>query len=82
MREDKGVRLRYSGLIIFSSRVLSTAVGLAFALIVVRRLSPVDYGLWQFIGALAPYFTLPSTSLPYWALRDVAEGPTWLGRAS
>lgn len=68
------VRLRYSGLILFASRLVSTLAGIIFALMIVRKLTPFEYGLWFFLGAFASYFIMPSNFLSYWMTRDVARG--------
>ena len=68
------VRLRRSGLVVFFTKLVSTAVGLIFALLVARELSPSDYGLWGFLAAFASYFMLPSRLYSYWITRDEARG--------
>lgn len=70
----KSIRLRYSGLVVFSSKIFSMFIGLIFTLIATRKLSPSDYGLWGVMMAFASYFILPSRFFTYWAARDVARG--------
>jgi len=68
------VRLRYSGLVLFSSRAFSMVMGLLFTVMVTRRLSVNEFGVWQYISALLGYFILPSSIVSFWLTRDVARG--------
>jgi O-antigen/teichoic acid export membrane protein len=72
----KEIRLRYSGLIIFASRLLSVATGLAFVLMITRSVSPEEFGIWGNIGDLLAYFILLSGIIPFWATRFVAREHT------
>jgi len=42
----------YSGLIVFLSGLAGVFFGLIFTLIVTRRLSPEEYGTWDFYSVL------------------------------
>lgn len=68
------IRLKYSGLVNFASRIISVATGLMFTIIVTRRLSEESFGAWQFYSSLLGYFTIPSGIVNYWLTRDLARG--------
>jgi len=68
------VRLRYSGLVLFSSRAFSMVMGLLFTVMVTRRLSVDEFGIWQYISALLGYFIMPSSIVSFWLTRDMARG--------
>ncbi|MEM2088897.1 MAG: hypothetical protein QXF52_09565 [Thermoproteota archaeon] len=68
------IRLKYSGLVNFASRIISVATGLIFTIIVTRRLSEESFGAWQFYSSLLGYFTIPSGIVNYWLTRDLARG--------
>jgi len=72
----KEIRLRYSGFIVFVSRLLSVATGLAFVLMITRSVSPKEFGIWGNIGDLLTYFILLSSVIPFWATRFVAREHT------
>ena len=67
------VRLRYSGLILFTSKLLSVATGLAFVLLITRSVSKAEFGIWGNISDVSSYFTLLATVLPFWTTRFVAR---------
>jgi len=66
------VRLRYSGFILFLSRLLSVGTGILFSLMVTRNI-PEKFGVFSNIGDVLSYFTLMSGVLPFWAARFVAR---------
>lgn len=68
------IRLRYTGLVAFASRVFSILTGLAFVTIVTRNLPLTGFGVWQYISLLISYVIFPSSILNYWVTRDVARG--------
>jgi len=68
-----GIRLRYSGFVVFASRLLSVATGLAFVLMITRSVSAEEFGIWGNISDLFNYFILLSTVLPFWTTRFVAR---------
>jgi O-antigen/teichoic acid export membrane protein len=67
------IRLKYSGLIVFASNILSVATGLAFVLMITRNVSTEEFGIWGNIGDLSSYFILLSGVIPFWATRFVAR---------
>lgn len=70
----KDIRLRYSGLVNFASKILSVVTGLLFTIIVTRRLSEETFGTWQFYSDLLYYFIIPSFIVNYWLVRDLRRG--------
>jgi O-antigen/teichoic acid export membrane protein len=68
------IRIRYSGLVLLASRFFSTVTGLLFTIMVTRRLSVVEFGIWQYITVLLGYFILPSSIASFWVTRGVARG--------
>lgn len=68
------IRLRYSGLVMFISRVTSIITGLIFTIIITRNLSPQIFGVWQNVGDWVGYFSVAATVIPSWSLRFVARG--------
>ncbi|MDW8033754.1 MAG: hypothetical protein RMI79_02205 [Nitrososphaerota archaeon] len=68
------IRLKYSGLVNFASRIVSVATGLMFTILVTRRLSEDLFGTWQFYLSLLNYFVVPSSIVNYWLTRDMGRG--------
>lgn len=68
------VRVTYSGLIAFAVGLFSLITGILFTLIVTRRLSPEDFGLWSVIGSLIVYFMISETIVSFWTTRQIARG--------
>jgi len=67
------IRLRYSGFILFTSKLLSVATGLAFVLMITRSVSREEFGIWGNITDVFSYFVLLATILPFWTTRFVAR---------
>ena len=67
------IRLRYSGYILFTSKLLSVATGLAFVLMITRSVSTEEFGIWGNIIDVFSYFILLATVLPFWTTRFVAR---------
>ena len=69
------IRVQYSGVIIFASKILSIATGLIFTLLLIRSLEnpEAQFGVWSNIFDLTMYFTLLATALPFWTTRFVAR---------
>ena len=67
------IRLKYSGLIVFTSHILSVATGVAFVLMITRSVSGEEFGIWWNITDLSNYFILLSGIIPFWATRFVAR---------
>ncbi len=68
------IRLRYTGLVTFFSRILSLFTGLLFVVMVIRRIPPEDFGLWGILSVFIPYFLFPPRAISYWVTRYVARG--------
>jgi O-antigen/teichoic acid export membrane protein len=67
------IRLRYSGFIVFTSKLLSVATGLAFVLMITRSVSKEEFGIWGNVSDVFSYFVLLATVLPFWTTRFVAR---------
>lgn len=67
------IRLRYSGFILFTSKLLSVATGLAFVYMITRSVSTEEFGIWGNITDVFSYFTLLALVLPFWTTRFVAR---------
>jgi O-antigen/teichoic acid export membrane protein len=71
---SNNIRLGYSGIISFGSRVSSLFTGLIFITLVTRHLTQSDFGLWQLILSIISYSVYPNVIVDYWAVRDIARG--------
>jgi O-antigen/teichoic acid export membrane protein len=67
------IRLKYSGLIVFVSYLISVATGFAFILMITRNVSTEEFGIWGNINDLRNYFILLSGVVPFWATRFIAR---------
>lgn len=67
------IRLRYSGLLIFISNILSLATGFGFVLMITRSISGKEFGIWGNINDLLGYFILLNSIIPFWVTRFVAR---------
>lgn len=68
------VRLRYSTIVNYASLVYRVAVALGFAVIVARRLSVAEFGLWGIILSLAAMLVAPTRLWVFWSQRFHARG--------
>lgn len=71
---NQRIRLRFSGLTLFASRVFSVVMGFVFMITVTRNISTYDFGVWQNIGDMIGYFVILGGILPGWVTRYVARG--------
>ncbi len=71
---SSAVRPRKTGLIVFSSRILSVFTGLLFLVMMTRSLVPTQFGLWEVITDIVVFASYPTGLLTYWATREVARG--------
>jgi O-antigen/teichoic acid export membrane protein len=69
-----GIRVQYSGFIIFAAQIISVITGLVFTLLLTRNMKTQEYGVWSNIFDLMGYFTLLSGLFPFWVTRFVARG--------
>ena len=67
------IRLKYSGITVFASNILSVATGLAFVLMITRNVSTEEFGIWGNIFDLFSYSILLSGVLPFWTTRFVVR---------
>jgi len=68
------VRVTYSGLISFLVSVSGVITGTIFVVIITRRLSPEDFGLWSLIGFMIGYVMILEPITTYWTTRQLARG--------
>lgn len=68
------IRVGYSGLIAFVVGIIGVITGLVFIIIVTRRLTPEELGLWTLIGSLIAYVTIIEPIISYWTTRQIARG--------
>jgi hypothetical protein len=74
VEEIKFLRVRYSSIVNYSYIVLRAITSLFFSLIVIRRLPPLEYGVFSYIIAFIGFF-IPINSLwNYWSFRFYARG--------
>jgi O-antigen/teichoic acid export membrane protein len=66
--------LRFTGFVAFAVRIGSLLTGLAFSIIVARRLSEEDFGAWAYVGRLVSYFAATASFVSFWAGRDAGRG--------
>jgi O-antigen/teichoic acid export membrane protein len=67
------VRLTYSGIILFLSRLLSVGTGLLFQLMVLRSTTLDEYGIYGNLSDTLSYFTLAAMMIPFWTTRFTAR---------
>ncbi len=72
--DNKPIRLRYSGFIVFANQLLGVVTGLIFTLLLTRSMSAAEFGVWTNIFDYTPYFIIVGGVLPFWVLRFVARG--------
>jgi len=65
---------RYAGLVVFAATLFSLLTGLAFSVMVTRRISIGEYGILQFYSTMMAYLVLPGTVIGYWLTRDLGRG--------
>lgn len=75
------IRVTYSGLIAFLVGIIGVITGIIFTIIVTRRLSPEELGLWTLIGSLIAYVVIVEPIISYWTTRQIARGEK-VGRTS
>jgi len=68
------VRVTYSGFIAFIVSIVSVLTGTIFVVMVTRKLSPEDLGLWTLIGSLISYVLIIRPIISYWSTREIARG--------
>ncbi len=68
------IRVTYSGLIAFAVSIISVVTGTIFVVMVTRRLSPEDLGLWTLVGTLVTYVLIIRPMITYWSTRQLSRG--------
>jgi len=68
------IRVTYSGLIAFAVNLVGIITGMLFVIIVTRRLSPEEFGLWTLIGSMVYYVFIIEPVISYWNTRQIARG--------
>lgn len=75
------IRVTYSGLISFGLVFTSIFTGIIFTLIVTRRLTPDEFGLWSLVGSLITFVMILDPITSYWTARQVARNEQVTGTA-
>ena len=73
--------MRRTGLVVFSSRMISVFTGLIFLLLMTHTLSTQQFGLWEVILDIVTFACYPAGLLVFWATRAIARGRL-LGRTA
>ena len=68
------IPLRRTGLVIFSSRIVSIFTGMLFLIMVTGWLSSSRFGLWEVILTFVAVASYPAGFLGFWATREIARG--------
>jgi len=68
------IRLRYTGLVAFASKIFSVFTGLAFLLFLTRNVTLEDFGVWALVMVVIHYIIFPHSLTNYWVTRYVARG--------
>lgn len=74
MKYLSDIRVTYSGLIALVVGLTSVLTGIIFTLIVTRRLSQEEFGIWAVIGNMISYFLIAEPVISYWSTRQIARG--------
>ena len=67
------IRLKYSGLVVFASNLLSAVTGLVFILMITRSTSTEEFGIWGNINDIFSYFLLLASFIPFWTTRFIVR---------
>ena len=65
---------KYAGLLSFLASMVSLGTGLLFSVMIARRLSVSEYGIWQYYTAVMTLMVFPGTVIDFWMTRDLARG--------
>jgi len=68
------VRVTYSGLIGLVVSIIGVITGTIFVIMVTRKLSPEELGLWTLINSLVAYVFVVDPIVSYWSTRQAARG--------
>ena len=78
---SSNISVRRTGLVVFSSRMISVFTGLVFLLLMTHTLSAQQFGLWEVILDIVTFACYPAGLLVFWATREIARGRL-LGRTA
>ncbi len=67
------IRFQYSGFVLFTTKLLTVATGMAFTLMIARSVTQIEYGVYGTFNIIIPYFAIMSTAIPFWVMRFVAR---------
>ena len=68
------VRLKYATLVNFVANALSLIVGLAFSVLIARKLSVDEFGIWTLMFRYIGYITPFAVIFTYWLPRTISRG--------
>ncbi len=68
------IRLRYSSLVLYAARIYRMLVAVGFVVVVARKLSVQEFGLWGIILSTTLMLTAPASLLTFWEGRYVGRG--------
>ncbi|MCX8142205.1 MAG: hypothetical protein N3F04_05540 [Candidatus Nezhaarchaeota archaeon] len=72
--DSDGIRLRYAGILNFAALVVRLMISMGFIIVVTRRLSVEEFGLWILTISLISYLNMPMGLWSYWYPRSIARG--------
>ncbi|MEM2704621.1 MAG: polysaccharide biosynthesis C-terminal domain-containing protein [Candidatus Bathyarchaeia archaeon] len=67
------IRLRYTGFVAYFSSITLALTGLLFSLLITRKLTPIELGVWRYLGTLISYFAMPIYLFSFWSTRLTAQ---------
>ena len=75
------VKLRLSGGLAFAANLVGYLTGFIFTVLITRRLSAEEFGVWALISSLIVYSLIPYDLVGSWIMRDAARGKKVLDTA-
>ena len=75
------VKLRLSGGLAFAANIVGYVTGFIFTVLITRRLSEEEFGVWALISSLIVYSLIPYNLVSSWITRDAARGKKVLDTA-
>ena len=54
--------------------MISILTGLMFTVLITRKLTPEEFGLWAIMGSMISYFLIMEPIVSYWTTREIARG--------
>ena len=68
------IRVTHSGLIALIVNLITVLTGILFTILITRKLSPDEFGIWSLIGTLVNYFLISQPIISFWTTREIARG--------